>query len=269
MCSGKFTHEEIAPKGTLKKEQLSCDIQRIDGHGDFKVKSRNINSLNGMFSNMISFGSHIKKLTTRYTFLDAITKFIAKHTAKAASAPTIDTEVNSHIQTDLTSKLSGQPASDVTIKHPVSMVVKAKLVSYFRAPINYVRKLVFVRVANLLPCDTTLSKSIRTLPLTRTSKITKGTAKLARSIDNTFHTGTQAQAESAPSTVPTLDLGTGTSHEANAIAGGGADVVIDTIPAVSHTAKLAFWFYPEVVDGDLILKQAYGAVQNNYELEVT
>ena len=272
MYSGKFTNENRSPKGEFTSEKkLNCTIEKVDGFDGLNVKTERINALSGFFSTMTSFGSLVKKLSVRYTFLGYIRKILVlKRTSRLAEHPAEEMDVDSSIKADVDVLLTGNEASETVINSPIYFQTKARLVSYFRAPINFVRKLVFERVTKLLSCEGKLARSIRTMQVTRTSKATKGEGVIARSKDNTFYTSKEALAGSAPSDIQTLEhTMTGTSHEAVASAGGSVDVKTNVFPAVSHTAKLAFWFYPEIVgDGELVLKQSYSAVQNNYELEV-
>ena len=273
MYSGKITHEEIAPKGKLEKEKkVHCTIEKIGGYDGLNVKAKRINALYGLFDNKtLSFGSFVKKLSVRYTFLGKIRKFLfMERKTKLTEQPAATMEVDNPIEAVVGASLSGEPVSDVTINEKVYFSTNARLVSYFRAPIDYVRYLFFERVTKLLSCEGKIARSIRTMQVTRTSKATKGEGVLTRSKDNTFYTSKQAIAESAPSDVQTLEhTMTGTAHEATAISGGGADVVIDAVQAVNHTAKLASWIYPELVGDVLIIRQAYSATQNGIDLEVT
>ena len=273
MYSGKFTNENRSPKGEITSEKkLHCTIEKIGGYDDLNVKTKRINALHGIFDNKtLSFGSFVKKLSVRYTFLGKIRKFLfMERKTKLTEQPAATMEVDNPVEAVIGASLSGEPVSDVTINEKVYFSTNARLVSYFRAPINYVRHLVFERITKLLSCEGMLARSIRTLVFTRTVKATKGEGVIARSKDNTFYTSKEALAGSAPSDIQTLEhTMTGTSHEAVASSGGGADVVIDVVSAIGHTANLAFWYYPELVgDGELVLKQSYSAVQNNYELEV-
>lgn len=271
MYSGKFTNENRSPKGEFTSEKkLNCTIEKVDGFDGLNVKTERINALSGFFSTMTSFGSLVKKLSVRYTFLGRIRKLLTiKRKSKLAEHPAEEIVVDNSIKADVDVLLTGNEASETVINSPIYCQTKASLVSYFRAPINFVRKLVFERVTKLLSCKGKLARSIRTLVFARTSKATKGEGVLARSKDNTFYTSKQAIAESAPSDIQTLEhTMTGTSHEAVAGTGGSVDVGIGMNFAVEHEASLATWFYPEI-DGDgLIIRQAYSAVQDGYDLEV-
>lgn len=273
MYSGKFTNENRSPKGEFTSEKkLNCTIEKVDGFDGLNVKTERINALSGFFSTMTSFGSLVKKLSVRYTFLGYIRKILVlKRTSRLAEHPAEEMDVDNSIKADVDALLTGNEASETVINSPIYFQTKARLVSYFRAPINFVRKLVFERVTKLLSCEGKLARSIRTMMVTRASKATKGEGVLARSKENTFYTSKEAKAESAPSTVRTLEhIISNATYEAKTISIGSADGVIDSNLTFTHEANLAFWFYPEIVgDGELVLKQAYSATQNDYELGVT
>lgn len=273
MYRGKITHEEIAPKGQLAKEKkVYCTIEKIGGYDEVNVSAKRINALHGLFNDKTpSFGSYFKKLSVRYTFLGNIRRFLSlKRKSKLAEHPAEEIAVDNSIDTVISTPLAEHPANEIVHEEKIWFSTKVRLVSYFRAPIDYVRHLFFERVTKLLSCEGKIARSIRTMQVTRASKATKGEGVLARSKDNTFCTSKQAVAQSAPSDVQTLEhTMTGTSHEAVASAGGGADVVIDAVSAIGHTAKLVSWVYPELVGDELTLIQAFGAVQNGIDLEVT
>ena len=272
MYSGKFTPENIAPEGKLAPDQkLSCEIQRIDGHGDLKVKAKRINSLSGIFSGTTSFGGFVKKLSVRYTFLGRIRRLmVLKRKSKLLGQPAVTMEVDNPVEAVVEAPLAGQDASEIVHEEKVWFAVRAGLVAYFRAPINYVRYLFFVRIAKLLSCDGKLARSIRTLTTTRATKMSKGVGVLARSKENTFYTSKEAVADSAPADLKALQHTMAQPiDDAKMDTGGAVDANILTFPTISHKANLASWIYPEIVgDGELILKQAYSAVKNGYELEV-
>lgn len=271
MYSGKFTHENIAPKGKLTPDKnLSCEIQRIDGHGDLKVKAKRINSLSGMFNSTTSFGGFVKKLTARYTFLGKVRRLLPlKRKSKLLGQPAVTMEVDNPVKEIIDAPLAGQPSSTVTTDEKVYFSVKAKLIAYFRAPINYVRKLFFVRVTKLISSEGAIARSIRTMMVARMSKMTKGDAVLAKSRENSFYTSKEAVAESAPADIKSLQHAIAQPiDEAKMDTGGAVEVKANISPSVSHTANLAFWFYPEFDGDELIIRQVYSATQNGYELEV-
>lgn len=273
MYSGKFTNENRSPKGEITSEKkLHCTIEKIGGYDDLNVNAKIINALHGLFDNKtLSFGSFVKKLPGRYTFLGYIRRFLVlKRTSRLADHPAEEMAVDNSIKADVDVLLTGNEASETVINSPIHFQVRSRLVSYLLAPIFYVKMLVFERVTKLVSCEGKIARSIRTMQVTRTSKATKGEGVLTRSKDNVFYTSKQAIAESAPSDIQTLEhTMTGTAHEATATFCGSADVVIDVVPTIGHTAKLATWFYPEVANGELTLKQAYNVMQSGKKLEVT
>ena len=272
MYNGKITHEEIAPKGQLAEEKkVNCTIERISGYDELNVKAKRTNALKGLFANNTpSFGGFVKKLTTRYTFLGKIKKAVnLKIMSLLLECRATLMEVARYTNVYAHAKLTNDDSKEMYAQRANFFHVKSALVAYFRSPIQYVKRVYFVRLTAAFSCEAKEVIWKKIVQIARLSTLIECISVLFTRQKRIMKTSKYAVAESAPSDIETLEYTMlDATHEAVAGAGGSVGVGIGMNFAVEHEASLATWFYPEI-DGDgLIIRQAYSAVQDGYDLEV-
>lgn len=272
LYDGDIKQEKTSPRAESVKEQkkLFCKVEQIDPLDGINVNARHVNKMGGTVKQKVFFGNSLfKRLTVRYTFLAAVNRFIERHFSSMESAPAEEIEASHVMKTGKEAPLASQPSKDMTLNYPFRTSVTARLVAHFRAPVVFVRNLFLPSGAKLTSGKGACADFNWTMKTAKESVMTKGEGAIAESTDNVVMVGKDVVAESAPSELTGIDYDFNTAIEAKGEAATAIIVKAPIFPAVSHYAKLISWFYPEVIDGELILRQAYSATQDGNRLEVS
>lgn len=272
MYRGKITHEKIEPNGHLAEEKkVNCTIEKIGGYDELNVKAKKTNALQGLFANNTpSFGGFVKKLTTRYTFLGKIKKAVnLKILSLLLECRATLLEVVRYTNAYAHAKLTNDDSKEMYAQRANFFYVKSALVAYFRAPIQYIKRVYFVRLTAAFSCEAKEAIWKKIVQIERLSTLIECISVLFTHQKRIMKTSKYAVAESALSDIETLEYTMlDATHEAVVGAGGSVDVGIGINFAVEHEASLATWFYPEIDGDELTIIQAYGATQDGYDLEV-
>ena len=215
------------------------------------------------------FDAFVKKLNVIFHFLSVKSTIFEKHKSNAISAEAVDVEVYSTIQASKEAPLIPNPANGIVVNQKERLSVSAKLVAYRRAVCKYIKKLFFKTTAKLQSALGAVTKYIKAIKLKLTSKAIAAESAIVESKFNEVQIGCEAAGSSAPAhIVPEIESTFSAERKAKASTAAVVPVNIDSLPEVAHSAKMATWIEPVVVDGMLILRQVYSATPKNNILVV-
>lgn len=256
-------------KGRMLKKLKGLKISILPINTQPKAEIKPLNKYRATWDKGISFGGMVKRLNAIFRFLSAKDRIINKHEAKAISAPAVDVKADSAIQASEAAQLAAHPAKEIAVNQKPAFSVSAKLVAYRRAGLKYIKQLFFKRKAELTAAPGTAVKYAETVKLNRTSKAIAAESAIMESRFNKVQTGSEAAGSSAPAhIVPAIKDTVTAKHTATASTGTAVDVNVDSLQQVTHSAKMATWIDPVVVDGVLILRQVYSATKEKNILVV-
>lgn len=264
---GKITRKDKLDGGLTPKPEISGSIYRKNGitgrvcpYSGFSGVLRKA----GEIYNVIA-----KPLFVFYRFLSANGIIRSRHTAEANIAPAVEIEADSAIKASKAAPLAAHPAKGISVDQKERVSVYAKLVAYRRAACVYIKQLFFKRTAELIAAPGAVAKYSKAVKLNRTSKAIAADSAIMESRFNTIAHSYEAAGSSAPAQiVPAVESNFRATHTAKPATAKVVGVNINNALRVNHSAKMATWIDPVVVDGVLILRQAYSATQEENVLVV-
>lgn len=229
-----------------------------------KAKIKPISQYNATIKKSVSFAGVIKKLNLIFRFFSAKARIVNKHKANATSALSVDAEAKSTIKASKETQISVHPSKEISVDQKERLSVSAKLNAYRRAGCRYIKKLFFKRKSKAIAAPGTIAKYSKILKLEKSSKAISAGSSIMESQFNMIAHNHEAAGGSAPAhIVPAIENTFSAEHMAKASKGTTVDVNIDSLLNVNHDAKMVTWIEPVVVDGVLILRQAYSATKEN------
>lgn len=215
-----------------------------------------------------AFSGIARPLAVLYRFLAYRKGVAVSHSAKASTAPTVAGQADNAVKAETSAQAASVPTVAAKLDRRERVSVCARAVAYALVLGRYVRGIAVGFRATPEAAPGAVAKYRRPVVIQQTAKATQSPGAIAESRKNKIPTAAVVAGQFAV-TVPgsaTMDAKaelTAAATTVYPVAG-----VVDTRINVTFTAKGAYWFYPEVVDGVLILRQAYSASKNGNILEV-
>lgn len=161
------------------------------------------------------------------------------------------------------------PAQEIAAKRQVQISLRANLVACKRAVAIYIKKILTPHIAKLKSCIGSVVKCSNVINLGQTAKAVVAESAMMKSRFNKLQTGSEAVGNSAPAQiVPEIESTFTANHTAKASSGKAVDINIDSLTNVTHSAKLATWFFPEQYANTLRFFQVFSGVQSGEVLEI-
>lgn len=277
-------------KGKIGKtlSELKAELRDVTNRPEVRIKLQE--SRHGKLYSTVSFAATVVKEYIFFNFIStkSIVRSNRKSTASAAksetteasestytateahaeSVPTADLKVDEHTKSDNNVRPIAAPTAIAQRKRKLAFALSALLDACKRGPLKRVRKIDISTVLVMNAAKGIETESKRK-SVTKVTAITNDAPGICTESDRAMY--------SAPSVIiadaPTID----TKREAeisskSAIVGGcGNTYAIEyqrEKGGSASYARMAIWIEPELVDGVLILRQAYSATQKGNVLEV-
>lgn len=215
------------------------------------------------------FSATMRPIIVLYRHLYAKARVVMGHKAQASAVHAETIEIESAIQTATETPLSCASAKSMQVHRKERVSVQAALSAYRRAGLAYFRRLFFGVLASP---GTAPGKNVPAYrgAMRLQRKATAEAADSAIVESNTrLQTATEARGAVAGSeTVPAVSMSFSAKHTAQpgkaAVVGANISRTFQT----RHSARMATWMEPVLIDGVLYIRQAYSATMNNGVLEV-
>lgn len=165
----------------------------------------------GGFSGVLSrmgkpLGVVANKLLVLYRFLAASDRIVARHEARADTAPAEEVAAESRIREDAAAPAKARPAKQARVNNQIRGSVFARLVAYNRAAAVYVSSLFVAVTSKSSAAPGAVGRFRRVIPLSRVAKADRAPGEIAESRFNTLPTAVTATADRAPgATVPAFE----------------------------------------------------------------
>lgn len=183
---------------------------------------------------------------------------------RPAQELTADTDIQAAVQAETVSADS----TEITASRPVWASVKSALVAYNRAAAFYIKYIFTQHTAGALSADGATAESNTAQRTGKAGKAIRA-AGMVTEAHNRFTNTHTANGTAANGKELIFEKLTAAEVTAAAVGADGAIVNIQALPIILHRAKLSFgWIYPVVIDGTLIIKQAYDPVQTGEILNI-
>ena len=211
----------------------------------------------------------IKPLRVIYRFLRSVNnRIISSHRAKAIAAPATEMYLSSQINEDLNAPLIVKPAEELKTKIGLKSSAVAKMVARRLAMLRYIKGILFNPIAKLATALSAAAKYKKKIPHRAKILTTYAPAAETKSRFNVIKHKGEATAVSAPAQIAGMETSFATEHTAKANTANPISINTDSAVKVNHSAKIAIWRYPVVIDGIMYLRQTYSATAENDVLVV-
>ena len=207
------------------------------------------------------FSGIIHKLDVLYTFISAKLKIVIQLRFRPTTAPAETFEIDTAFREETDAQLLAQPAEEITIDQREKATVLMRLVSYKRAGIEFIKSLFVKKKFNLISAPGVGIKYTEALAVERKTDIDAVGSAIIESRYNEVKVGVDVSAETAPAVCGEAHWSVPVELETNVSTAESVDVGIEAENAVCCRFFMATWIDPVVVDGVLILRQAYSATQ--------
>lgn len=192
---------------------------------------------------------------------------------------------------EVESQLFKSDSTSATFKKENFLSVYARFVSYIRVPVVHLKNIIMANYALAVKSDGVETVGIKTEAVNGYADAVKADATIAKSkaniiksaVDATTHfapaeddfasqtafvADSVATAELAPTESAFADESGEPDTDASVVLAPAEDANAEAEESATHSVKMATWLDPVVVDGVLILRQAYSATQTENELVV-
>lgn len=215
-----------------------------------------------------AFSAVARPLAILYRFGRYVKGVAVSHSAMANAAPTVELQADNAVQAEASAQAATVPVVAAKVDRAERVGVFARAVAYALAVGRYIRGIAVGFRAAAGTAPGAVAKYRRPVVIQRTAKATPAPGAIAESRKNKIPTATVvcgqfAEAIPGGTTMDAKAELTAAATTATPVAG-----VVDLRLNVVLSARAATWEDPVVVDGVLILRQAYNATVKNGILEV-
>lgn len=264
--TGKIQRVE-SYRATITPEplELTAEIAQV---GQITGKVQKVPGFSGVMFLKRTYSAVIEAAQAAYRFLKARSKIIAGHKATADAAPGAEIKADRITASRVAAEVCAHDAEEMQATRKVGVSVLSRLVAYNRAAVVHLAKIITGKKAEATTAEGISASYHETAILERTYNAEAAPGKKAgckREIQlSVVSTGSAASAVAGGASRYTC-----TETQAQAGAAETQALAVDmNADTVECSAMAVFWIYPEVVDGVLILRQAYSATQTDDVLEV-
>lgn len=196
-------------------------------------------------------------------------RFRTKCKGEAQSAPTTTAVIRCSVANAKYS-VAAQPAPTTSAKasNNISQKSRAFIVTYIAAPIKEVCKNIHTECkAGLLSAFAQKTELAKTIKMTKDVSVTTADASPIEGRETEI-CGSLFQFEQAPGIDIQQRSKAASAHRATAIKADSVCLAATAMAGAKTGAKVSYWYYPELIDGCLYIKQAYNVVKDGEILEV-
>lgn len=262
MYDGKIKQNDISPKlkGLENAKTLSCEIKKVEPLGNLTAAMRDVGKMSGKFEKNPLFGGIVKPFSIRHSFFESAKQFAVGHFVRLRAWHTNDARADKAVKTGKTASIVGVTSADVSAEHEFKASKTARLVAYFRSPVNFVRNLMVALNVNVktgfgadLDCENKVNVAVKDAIENASGAVVNG----SRNVQFFKHLDIlMAKSGSAETT-----LGFQSVHDVKAKTATVTNAETNILANVKHYARLIAWGNA-VVDGVLIIRNAYEATQD-------
>lgn len=233
-------------------------------HGKFrKVRP----DMGGKIAHVPTFTALIKLRGIIWRFLDAPAKIVTKLKAQISFSHGEDGSFTESIQLHRQANASHHTAKATAAGKSVKGELLANFVSYRRAALVNVKSIATGLLGEMQSAAGKAATSIRNTVMRLLALLVSAAIKILH-LGNMIHTAAASKLDTSGTKSVTaaraMKNGTGI-NPTNVV---GVTVNVSPASAAVYVATLGTWTYPEVVDGVLVIRQAYSAEVENNRLEV-
>lgn len=233
-------------------------------HGKFrKVRP----DMGGKIAHIPTFTALIKLRGTIWRFLDAPAKIVTKLKAQISFSHGEDGSFTESIQLHRQANASHHTAKATAAGKSVKGELLANFVSYRRAALVNVKSITTGLLGKMQSAAGKAATSIRKVTSRLLVLLACALAKVLH-LGNMIHTAAASKLDTSGTKPVTATRAMENETSINPANVAGIAVNGSPVAVAAHLATPATWTYPEVVDGVLVIRQAYSAEVKNNRLEV-
>lgn len=255
-------------KGEIREKVLGLKARILPDSTIPKAEVTQITPYTGKWYKRISFRGTMEMVYIFYRFMYARVGAWLGVKAKAISAPAKTVEIDSKILSVEEAPLSSNEAAEIVANKAEKFTAVAKLVAYYRAAVVYISNILMGHSATLSAAPGASVQYQGEFHNEHTARADSAKVAIVESRYNRFTADSVAAGCAAPGEQTTAQEEFTAESTATADSAAAMGVNIQAATGTANAAKMATWMEPVVVDGVLILRQAYSATMNNDVLEV-
>lgn len=182
--------------------------------------------------------------------------------------PSQETIADNTVQMELSATASTNTSQDIQVNRTLVVNKIAKLLSYKRFPITYIKEIVTIVKSNLDKASTKLTGYCRTIKTGTDASVSVSECKDGFVASDSITNEIIATALSADGVTPTYSEDIDVELTANTLSCNGEITSVQSDEGLLVSTKLAQWIDPTLENGVLTLRSVYSAEQTDDVLEV-